>query len=89
MAEATPAPYISSGCSKSRYSRLMSRIWMSSTMGERMPTPITSPFRGFNVGVGEGTSVGMGLGVGEGRASGVELTSTGAALSWISGVGVT
>ena len=33
--------------------------------------PITSPFRGFSVGVGEGTSVGTAVGTGEGGAVGV------------------
>ena len=63
---------------------------MSSTMGERMPVPITSPFRGFRVGVGVGTAVGTGEGVGEGRAVGAGVAVTGAAVrSWMGGVGVT
>ena len=90
MAEATPTSYTSSGCSKSRYSRVMSRIWMSSTMGARMPTPITSPFRGFRVGVGVGTSVGTGEGVGEGRALGAGVSRTGSAARPLGrGLGVT
>ena len=63
---------------------------MSSTMGERMPAPITSPFMGFSVGVGVGTAVGTGEGVGEGRAVGVGVTARGAAVRpWVRGLGVT
>ena len=63
---------------------------MSSTMGERMPVPITSPLRGFKAGVGEGFSVGTGEGVGEGLATGVGVVKRGTAVRpWVSGLGVT